>query len=139
KPLFKLYVERQRCLIPADGFFEWRQEGKQKIPYRAVLKNGHLFAFAGLWEQQLQQDGTLSYSFAILTTEANSLVYTVHDRMPVIFARQGEEQWLDPSKTSIKELSSLLAPYPSDEMAVYRVSAEVNTAKNDSPMCIEPV
>ena len=138
KPIFKPYFERQRCLIPADGFFEWRQEGKHKIPYRAVVKDEPLFAFAGLWEQVLQPDGTFLYSFALLTTESNSLIYTIHDRMPVILTKEGENAWLDPAIPSVKEIALLLQPYPADEMILYRVSSEVNAVKNDSPNCIAP-
>ena len=138
KPLFKPYFERRRCLIPADGFFEWREEDSRKIPYRAVLKKESVFAFAGLWEQIALPDGTFQHSFAILTTEANSLLYTVHDRMPVILTGEKEDAWLNPAMHAINEISLLLQPYPADEMSLYQVSHEVNSVKNDSPRCIAP-
>lgn len=139
KPLFKPYFERQRCLIPADGFFEWRQEGKHKIPYRAIVKEGALFAFAGLWEKSIHADGTPQYAFSLITTEANSLLYSIHDRMPVILTPENENVWLNASLRSIHELSPLLRPYPTEHMSLFQVSHEVNSTKHDTPDCIVPV
>lgn len=139
KPIFKPYFERQRCLIPADGFFEWKKEGKHKIPFRAIVKDEPIFAFAGLWEQTQRPDGQPVICFTILTTEANRLLHPIHDRMPVILALEAEEQWLDPSLHSQKDLMSLLKPFPASRMKIYEVSTEVNSTKHDSPECIAPV
>lgn len=138
KPIFKPYFEKQRCLIPADGFFEWRTEGASKIPFRAVLKNENVFAFAGLWEKIDLPDGKVQVCFTIITTEANSLVYPIHDRMPVILAKDAEEEWLNPSQHNTQELIKFLKPYPADQMKVYEVSREVNSPRHDSPECIFP-
>lgn len=138
KPIFRSYLA-QRCLIPADGFFEWRQEGSHKIPFRAVVNNLPLFAFAGIWEKSVQPNGSPLFSFAILTTEANSLITTVHDRMPVILREEDEKMWLNPALKTVQELSPLLQPYPAEKMSLYRVSPEVNSTRNDSPACIAPL
>lgn len=139
KPFFKYYWEKQRCLIPADGFFEWVTEGKHKIPYRAVVKDKPIFAIAGLWEKTKDKNGEIVYSFALLTTEANSLLYTVHDRMPAILTTEGEKSWLNPEMHTLSDLLPHLQAYPTDEMAIYQVSPEVNSVKHDSPACIRPV
>ncbi len=139
KPIFKSYFERQRCLIPADGFFEWRKESNRKIPYRAVVKDEPIFAFAGLWEQIHHRDGKASICFTILTTEANRLLSPIHDRMPVVLTLEAEEQWLDPKLHSPQQLEPLLKPFPASRMALYEVSTEVNSTKHDNPECIAPV
>lgn len=138
KPIFKPYVEHQRCLIPADGFFEWRHEGSHKIPYRSILKEGALFAFAGLWDCTPEANETPSFSCSILTTQANILLGQVHDRMPVILPAQGEDLWLDSHPHSKEELLPLLQPYPSELMELFEVSSEVNSWMHDTPKCIEP-
>lgn len=139
KPIFKPYLQRQRCLIPADGFFEWNKEGKQKVPIRAIVKDQSIFAFAGLWEKTPLPNGESTTCFTILTTEANPLLYPIHDRMPVILTLEAEEQWLDPRLHSTKELQPLLKPFSASRMSIYEVSREVNSAKNDNPKCIAPI
>lgn len=136
KPSLKHYLH-QRCLIPADGFFEWREENRHKVPYRIVLKKDPLFAFAGIWDQRLLPDGTAALSFAILTTEANLLVYPIHNRMPVILTKEGEKEWIEEGQ--IKKFDPLLKPYPAEEMELFRVSPEVNSVRNDNLKCIQPL
>ncbi|WP_068470981.1 SOS response-associated peptidase [Candidatus Protochlamydia phocaeensis] len=138
KPLFKRYFEHQRCLVPADGFFEWKKAGTKKIPYRAIVKKEPIFAFAGLWDFITQPDGSKAYCFTILTTEANDLLRPIHDRMPVILLPDEEDKWLDPSIQVGAHLQPLLHPYPAKRMEVYEVSPKVNSWKNDTPECIEP-
>ncbi len=138
KPIFKTYYEKQRCLIPADGFFEWRTEGAGKIPFRVVVKSEKVFAFAGLWEKVKLSDGSQLNCFTLLTTEANRLVYPIHDRMPVILTKEGEEVWLNPTQLNINEIKPFLIPYSAEDMEVFQVSKEVNSVKNDNPKCIIP-
>lgn len=139
KPLFKKYLDGQRCLIPADGFYEWKKIGSKKIPYRAILKNEPVFAFAGVWDFIQNKDGTKNYYAAILTTEANSLLASIHSRMPVILTHTEEEAWLNVSTQSMDQLYPLLDPYPSSLMKLYEVSSHVNSWKNEDPECIQPI
>jgi putative SOS response-associated peptidase YedK len=139
KPSFKKSLTEKRCLVPADGFYEWKKEGRGKIPIRFVLKNRDVFAFAGLWDTWRNQIGELVFSFTIITTKANALVRPIHNRMPVILKKEYEELWLDPKVNDIDKLLSLLIPYPPEMMEAYRVSSLVNSPKEDSPECIKPV
>ncbi|GIW46824.1 MAG: DUF159 family protein [Deltaproteobacteria bacterium] len=139
KPSFKKSLTEKRCLVPADGFYEWKKEGRGKIPIRFVLKNRDVFAFAGLWDTWRNQIGELVFSFTIITTKANALVRPIHDRMPVILKKEYEELWVDPKVNDIDKLLSLLIPYPPEMMEAYRVSSLVNSPKEDSPECIKPV
>ncbi|GBD38911.1 Putative SOS response-associated peptidase YedK [bacterium HR37] len=139
RPSFKKSLTEKRCLVPADGFYEWKKEGRKKIPIRFVLKNRDVFAFAGLWDTWRNQRGELIFSFTIITTQANDLIRPIHDRMPVILKREYEELWLDPEVNDIDKLLSLLIPYPPEMMEAYRVSSLVNSPKEDSPECIKPV
>lgn len=139
KPYFRRYAEKQRCLIPADGFFEWRTEGDKKIPYRAIVKDESIFAFAGLWDLAIQADGTQVLCVTILTTDANALLASIHDRMPVILQPDAEEKWLNPSIHLIDDLYPLLRPYPAKKMELYAVSPHVNSWKHDDPSCITSV
>jgi putative SOS response-associated peptidase YedK len=138
-PSFKHIVDRRRCIIPADGFYEWRKEGKRKTPMWVHLKDRKPFAFAGLWDVWRKPDGKRVGSFTIITTEPNELVRPVHNRMPVILSREDEEQWLDASRTPFAKAKSLLKPYPEDLMDAHDVSPIVNLAKYDGPECIKPV
>jgi putative SOS response-associated peptidase YedK len=133
---FKNSFEKRRCLIPADGFFEWKKLGKKtKIPYRFTLKDDELFAFAGIWEEFETVNGESQHTFLILTTTPNNLVEDVHDRMPVILNRNMEKKWLD-SYTSEAELLEMMIPYPSEQMMSYTVSPLVNSVQNDAPSVI---
>jgi putative SOS response-associated peptidase YedK len=145
KPSFKKSFQRRRCLVPADGFYEWRKNGgRAKTPLRFVLKSGEPFAFAGLWDiwQGSDEDETEGnnrlplLSFTIITTEANDLIRPIHDRMPVILQPKDEDAWLDPDLKDVNKLVSLLVPYPSDKMMGYEVSSLVNSPKNDTPECL---
>jgi putative SOS response-associated peptidase YedK len=138
-PSFKLLVDRRRCIIPADGFYEWRKERKRKVPMWVHLKTNEPFALAGLWDVWRKPDGKRVESFTIITTEPNELVRPVHNRMPVILRPEDEEQWLDASRTSFAKAKSVLKPYPDELMDAHDVSPIVNSAKYDSPECVKPV
>lgn len=136
KVSFKSSFEKRRCLIPADGFYEWKKLGKKtKIPYRFSLREDELFAFAGIWEEYETVSGEIQHTFLILTTSPNEIVSEIHDRMPVILNRQMEKKWLD-NYTPESELLSMLQPYPSDQMLSYTVSPLVNSVENDVPSII---
>lgn len=133
---FKSSFEKRRCLIPADGFYEWKKLGKKtKIPYRFTLREDELFAFAGIWEEYETVNGEIQHTFLILTTSPNEIVSEIHDRMPVILNRQMEKKWLD-NYTPESELLEMLRPFPSDQMLSYTVSPLVNSVQNDSPSII---
>jgi putative SOS response-associated peptidase YedK len=138
KPSFRKSFERRRCLVLADGFYEWRKAngGRSKTPLRFVLKNRKPFALAGLWDTWQKPDGEVLQSFTIITTESNDLIRPVHDRMAVILRREDEDIWLDSNLRDVDKLTSLLTPYASDEMEGYEVSTLVNSPKNDMPECI---
>jgi putative SOS response-associated peptidase YedK len=106
-PSFKPLVDRRRCIIPADGFYEWRKEGKRKVPMWVHLKTKESFAFAGLWDVWRKPDGKRVESFTIITTQPNELVRPVHNRMPVILRQEDEDQWLDASRTPFVKAKSL--------------------------------
>lgn len=130
---FKGSFQRRRCLIPADGFFEWKKLGKKtKIPYRFTLREEDIFSFAGIWEEYETVSGESQHTFLILTTTPNELVEEVHDRMPVILRREQEKKWLDKYSTE-DELAKLLTTYPAELMQSYTVSPLVNSVLNDSP------
>jgi putative SOS response-associated peptidase YedK len=137
KPSFREAFRQRRCLIPADGFFEWKKDGHQRLPYYFRIQAGEIFAFAGLWESWRGDSDTDFRSCTILTTEPNSLVKDVHDRMPVILPPEAYDTWLsnDSGSTALK---SLLAPFPSSKMTTYPVSRSVNSPRNDSIECIQP-
>ena len=137
KPSFRRAFRNQRCLIPADGFYEWKRTNGSKQPYYIHMKEGRPFAFAGLWESWKDEDGPEIRSCTILTTRPNALAGEIHDRMPVILAADTYDVWLDPGSDR-DELTGLLAPYPEDEMEAYPVSRFVNSPSNNDPRCIEP-
>lgn len=137
KPAFRGPFQRRRCLVPADGFYEWRKAGKAKVPVRFSLPGGELFAMAGLWDEWTSPEGEVLRSCSVLTTEANALVSPVHDRMPVILTEAGEDAWLDPgAKTA--ELRALLVAYDAAGMHARDASAKVNAARNDDPSLLVP-
>lgn len=140
KPSFKRPFKDRRCLVLADGFYEWkRTDKKNKIPYHFVLKSREPFAFAGLWDEWKSPEGEPILSFSLITIGANELMGQIHDRMPVILHEEDEARWLDPLLKDTDKLNELLKPYPSDLMEAYEVSTIVNSAKHDSPDCIKPV
>jgi putative SOS response-associated peptidase YedK len=140
KPSFRSAFRHRRCLIPADGFYEWQQiEGsRQKQPYFIGLQDEGLFAFAGLYERWESPDGDVLETCTIVTTTANELVEPIHSRMPVLLAPQDYNLWLDPSFDKSERLQALLDPYPAAQMKAYPVSSVVNSPKNDSPECKQP-
>ena len=139
KATYRRPFQRQRCLVPADGFYEWKQEGKSKIPMHIRLRDGGLFAFAGVYDRWTHPEtGDPIGSFALITTRPNDLIRPIHNRMPVILAPEAEDIWLDPDCTDVELLKSLLRPYPPDAMEAYPVSPAVNRPANDSPALIEP-
>jgi putative SOS response-associated peptidase YedK len=140
KPSFKNAFKRRRCLILADGFYEWvKQPGeKAKTPYFIHLENGNPFAFAGLWEEWQSPEGSQLQSATIITTEPNDLVAPLHNRMPVILPEDRYRDWLTPEEINPADLQPLLKPYPSDGMEAYPVSKLVNSPANDRPEAILP-
>jgi putative SOS response-associated peptidase YedK len=132
---FREPLRRRRCLIPADGFYEWKHEGKEKLPFCFTLQDEAVFGFAGLWDRWKNPQGETVESCTILTTTANELLRDVHDRMPVILAPDAYDLWLDPGFTKVEDLQPLLVPYPAAAMRRYRVSQRVNQVKNDDAEC----
>lgn len=135
---FKNAFKQKRCLVIADGFYEWKKPSKKaKIPHRILLKTKELFAFAGLWEEYQDEDHQTVHTFTIITTQANSAISAIHERMPVILEPHLEEQWLNPNVLSHEHLESL-KPYDSQKMDFYPVSSMVNSASNNNPELIKP-
>ena len=132
-------MKTRRCLIPADGFFEWKKVGKAKQPYYFTAADDKPFAFAGLWERWSKGEGEPIESCTILTTAANELVKPFHDRMPVILPPIDYDAWLDPATTDATNLNYLFEPFPPGEMAARPVNPVVNNARQNVPECIEPV
>jgi len=130
KPSFRTPLFSKRCLVPADGFYEWQQDAA-KQPYRIFVKNNPIFAMAGLWERWKSPEGGSIDSFSIITTEANTFMKPIHSRMPVILKREDEKIWL--TGKNHEEILKLLKPYPSEEMDAYPVSKLVNSPRNDGP------
>lgn len=138
KPAFRNAYKRRRCLVLADGFYEWRkEEDGAKTPMYIRLASGDPFAFAGLWEMWQTAEDTI-LSCTIITTDPNDLMAQIHNRMPVILPPAAYEQWLDPAERRPDDLQGLLHPYPTELMTAYPVSKMVNSPKNDSPALIEP-
>lgn len=136
KRTFSSLMNSRRCLILADGFYEWKAEGKFKVPYHFTLASGEPFAFAGLWEEDVDEAGKPYRSFAIITTEPNALVGKIHDRMPVLLKPEAERLWLsaDPA-----EALRILKPYPARDMSARAVSRLVNNPTHEGPELILPV
>jgi putative SOS response-associated peptidase YedK len=139
KPAFKQALMRRRCLIPADGFYEWKAEGKGKVPLHIRLRTSRLFAFAGLWEEWKSPEGELLRTCTIITSEPNDLISQIHNRMAVILKPEHESIWLDNSIKDLDELMNLLQPYPDKEMEVYPVSKRVNSPSFEDSECIRSI
>lgn len=139
KPSFRRALQKRRCLVLADGFYEWRKEGKIKTPMYIRLKSHEPFGFAGLWETWKSSEGEAIHSCTILTTTPNALMESIHNRMPVILTREAETYWLDRAIETPEQLLPLLAPYSADAMEAYAVSVMVNNPRNDASTCIEPL
>jgi putative SOS response-associated peptidase YedK len=138
KPSFKQLLGSRRCLVPADGFFEWARVGKGKIPMRVRMKDRRPFTMAGLWNLWRDPDGEELYTFTIITTDSTKLLRPIHDRMPLILDPLVARQWLDPTAIDPRMISVIMQPFPSELMEAYEVSRLVNDPKNDSPACIDP-
>jgi len=140
KPSFRTAYRRRRCLVLADGFYEWRKEAgsKTKTPMYIGLDSGKAFAFAGLWEMWRPKEGEAILSCTIITTTPNELLEPIHNRMPVILKPEDYALWLSTQEQAPDQLSALLAPYPAAMMRAYPVSKLVNDPKNDSPECVVP-
>ncbi|MBN1485787.1 MAG: SOS response-associated peptidase [Chloroflexia bacterium] len=138
KPSFRQAFRQRRCLVVADGFYEWRKDPQGKTPVYIHLRSGQPFGLAGLYERWHSPEGELLETCTILTTAPNHLLRPIHNRMPVILPREHHGLWLDPSVQDPQALQPLLRPYDADAMAAYDVSRYVNSPRNDGPRCIEP-
>lgn len=138
KVSFKRLLERRRCLIPADGFFEWKMVEGVKKPVRFVMQDHQPFAFAGLWDRWIHE-GEEMVSCTVITTRPNELVKNVHDRMPVILKKEHQQKWIDQVEHDLSYLSSMLTPFDANLMAAYEVSDIVNSPKNNDLRCIIPI
>ena len=141
KPSFRGSFKYKRCLVLADGFYEWRKEpgSKSKTPIYLRMKSKMPIAFAGLWDDWHSNDGSEIRTFTIITTEPNTLIKEIHNRMPVILPLSSYHDWLKEGENEPELLKSFLRPYPSEEMEAYPVSKYVNSPQNDSPDCILPL
>jgi putative SOS response-associated peptidase YedK len=138
KPSFRAALRRRRCLVPADGFYEWKKTSGHSQPYRIELAGGGPFAFAGLWERWHGADDRTIESFTILTTDANSDLATIHHRMPVIIAPDHYESWLRHSANDVAFLRPMMAPYDAGHLIARPITRHVNNPRNDDPACLEP-
>jgi putative SOS response-associated peptidase YedK len=138
KVSFKRLLERRRCLVIADSFYEWKNVDGEKRPVRFMMKNSEPFAFAGLWDRWVHGEEEL-VSCTIITTKPNQLVEDIHNRMPVILKKQDENRWIDKSSNDTAGLTSLFLPYDGRFMEAYEVSTLVNSPKNNGRECIMPV
>ena len=139
KPSFRSAFNKRRCLVIADGFYEWQLQGKQKQPMWIGLKSKRPFAFAGLWEHWTPAEGEPIESCTIITTEPNKLMQNIHNRMPVILTPHDYDLWLDPTMQQVETVKPLLRPFTSEELVAYPVSTLVNNPRHDAPQCLEPV
>jgi len=140
KPSFRHAIKYNRCIIPANGFFEWLHEGDKKLPSYIHMADNSLMAFAGLWEhwKEPEEENVLE-TFTILTTSANDLVKPLHDRMPVILHPADYQLWLNKSMHDPEQLHYMYQPFPSDQLTMYRVPDLVNSPKHDTPACISRI
>ena len=141
KPTFKDAYYRRRCLVLADGFYEWqrRSGGRSKVPFYIRMTSGEPFAFAGLWDAVSTLEEPDFRGFAILTTTPNALIKPIHLRMPVVLPPEAHEAWLDPREQNPDALDKWLRPFPSQDMVAHPVSTLVNNHMNESPACTSPV
>ena len=139
KPAFRIPLQKSRCLVPATGFYEWKETGGKKAPYYIRRKDSALFAFAGLYDTWKSPEGREVISFTIITTEPNGLIRSLHDRMPAILRREDETLWLQEGKMGSDELERILSPYPVEDLIAYPVSLAVNNPGNDSEDLICPL
>jgi len=138
KPSFRKAFTHRRCLLLADGFYEWKREGTTKQPYYIRMKDHRPFAFAGLWERWEKEDSAIE-SCSLITIGPNAVMEPIHHRMPVILATTQYAEWLDASLHETEQLNTLLKPFPPEEMEAYPVSLMVNNPRNDQPQCVVPL
>ena len=138
KPAFKRLLKSRRCLVVADGFYEWQKQGNQKVPMHIRMKSGEPFGFAGLYDTWHSPDDETIVSCTVITGAPNKVVAPIHDRMPVILSREAYAEWLDPANTDPMDLLPLLTPYSPRDMEAFAVSRLVNTPANNSAECIAP-
>jgi putative SOS response-associated peptidase YedK len=139
KPAFRAAFRRRRCLVVADGFYEWQKQNGSKQPYFIRLRDSRAFAFAGLWEHWEGPDASVIESCTLLTTQPNDLLRPLHNRMPVILQPKDYDLWLNPGIEQVDLLQSLLKPYSPGDLTTYPVSRWVNSPNNDDPQCIQPL
>ena len=139
KPAFRDALKSRRCLIPADGFYEWKRDGKTKQPFCFQVNQGQLFAFAGLWDRWKDPSGNWIKTCSILTTTPNAVTSAVHDRMPVIIDPEAYDLWLDPGMTNVAAACEHLKPYDARLVRCYPVSTRINHVINDDEECSLPV
>jgi len=139
KPAFRDPLRFRRCLIPADGFYEWRRTGATKQPFCFEINEGDLFAFAGLWDGWRDPSGQWLKSCSILTTTPNAVTAPIHDRMPVILKKDDYDLWLDPGMTSVEAIADLLKPFDANLMRSYAVTTRINHVANDDEICSAPI
>jgi putative SOS response-associated peptidase YedK len=139
KPSFRQAIRTRRCIVPASGFYEWATIADGRIPHYITMQDGSPFSFAGIWESWADPDGHAVETCAILTTAANGLIETIHDRMPVILHPTEFDLWLDRTVNDQYELKRVFQPYPSDVMQIWPVSLVVNNSRHESSECIEPL
>jgi len=139
RPAFRDPLKFRRCLIPADGFYEWQRTATGKQPYCFEMNEGELFAFAGLWDGWKNPEGQWIKTCSILTTSANALTSAIHDRMPVILHPDSYDLWLDPGMQNVATISELLKPYDARLMRCYPISARVSHVANDDEECSRPI
>ena len=139
KPAFRKAFKHQRCLVLADGYYEWKREGTIKQPYYIRFKDHRLFAFAGLWERWEKHEADPLETCTVITTVPNAVMEPIYHRMPVILASKDYADWLAPSLQTVEQVNTLLRPFPSEEMEAYPVSQLVNNPRNDRPECVVPI
>ena len=139
KPAFRDALKSRRCLIPADGFYEWQRVGKTKQPYCFEVGNAQMFAFAGIWDRWKDPSGNWVKTCSILTTTSNAVTSAVHDRMPVILDPDSYDLWLDPGAQDASWASELLKPYDAQLMRCYPINTRINHVANDDEECSAPV
>lgn len=138
KNAYKRAVEKRRCLVPMDGFYEWKRSGKEKLPYRIQTTDQDIFSVAGIWEKWSSPEGNDVYTFSIITKPPTSIMEGIHDRMPAILLPQQEELWLD-EELPAKEAIAMITDYPPEHMTTYRVSQKVNNVRQNDPSLVEAI
>ncbi|WP_339250095.1 SOS response-associated peptidase [Paenibacillus sp. FSL P2-0089] len=139
KPAFKRLLKSKRCIIPADGFYEWKKDGSTKQPYRILMSDGNIFSFAGLYDTWEDPEGKKISTCTIITTTPNSLMADIHDRMPVILWSEDEADWLERDNDDIESLLKLLRPYDASKIRVYKVPSAEGNVRNNSEELLEDI